>query len=38
VTREALVVDHLPSDPWDVPMTHLATGAGVDEILLGSVL
>jgi 5-formyltetrahydrofolate cyclo-ligase len=38
VTREALVVDHLPSDPWDVPMTHMATGGGVDEILLGSVL
>jgi 5-formyltetrahydrofolate cyclo-ligase len=38
VTREALVVDRLPIDPWDVPMTHLATGNGVEEILLESSL
>jgi 5-formyltetrahydrofolate cyclo-ligase len=36
VTREALVLDRLPVDPWDVPMTHLATGRGVREILLDS--
>jgi 5-formyltetrahydrofolate cyclo-ligase len=36
VTREALVVDRLPSENWDVPMTHLATGNGVEEILLDS--
>jgi 5-formyltetrahydrofolate cyclo-ligase len=36
VTRQALVVDHLPNDSWDVPMTHLATGNGVKEILLDS--
>jgi 5-formyltetrahydrofolate cyclo-ligase len=34
VTRDALVVDRLPSDSWDVSMTHLATGLGVTEILL----
>jgi 5-formyltetrahydrofolate cyclo-ligase len=36
VTRDALVVDRLPSDPWDIAMTHLATGNGVEEILLDS--
>jgi 5-formyltetrahydrofolate cyclo-ligase len=38
VTRDAMVVDRLPSDSWDVPMTHLATGLGVREILLDSQL
>ena len=36
VTSDALVVDHLPSDPWDVPMTHLVTEGGVRTILLDS--
>jgi 5-formyltetrahydrofolate cyclo-ligase len=37
VTCEALMVDRLPSDPWDVPMTHLATEGGVRGILLDSI-
>ncbi|GLV48022.1 5-formyltetrahydrofolate cyclo-ligase [Thermus sp. LT1-2-5] len=29
VAPEALLLPHLPRDPWDVPMTHLATEKGV---------
>lgn len=31
VTRDALVVARLPRDPWDAPVTHLATESGVRE-------
>ena len=36
VTCEALLVDRLPNDPWDAPMTHLSTERGVKKILLDS--
>lgn len=35
VTLERLVVDTLPTDPHDVPMTHLATERGVREVAAG---
>ncbi len=32
VTRDALIVDALPCEPWDVAMTHLATESGVVQV------
>jgi 5-formyltetrahydrofolate cyclo-ligase len=32
VTRDGLIVDALPCDMWDVPMTQLATESGVFQI------